>query len=154
MLSRIHDVPNEVIVNAQLQIAGGLAALALCIPFPILLPVNGPIAGALIGEGITDIVMALVDQGASAFDRDDYIKSKIISYGISVITMGISAIMSSVKILNKALSLCRRLASKLRASTKLKSACNFLANKLDKIALYLEVAITKANILKEASKIV
>ena len=62
-LKEVHDVPNEVVTNSQWQIAGGLAALAITIVYPFLLPVNGPIAGALISEGITDIIMALVDQG-------------------------------------------------------------------------------------------
>jgi hypothetical protein len=38
-----------VIRNAQLQIAGGLAALGLCVPFPFLFPINAHIAGVMIG---------------------------------------------------------------------------------------------------------
>lgn len=134
LLQEVHDVENKVIVGAQIQIGAGLAALALCIPLPFLLPFNGAIAGALIGEGITDIVTSLIDQGAHGFSQSDYIKGKVLSYSISLITAGIGAIASSTRILNKALKICRGLASKLRACTKFKRICNFAAKQLDKIA--------------------
>jgi preprotein translocase subunit SecA len=148
-LGEMHDVLNEVIINAQWQIGGGFAALALTIPFPFLLPVNGPIAGALIGEGVTDIIMALIDQGNAGFDQKEYNKGKLISYGISIATMGIGAIASSTRLLTKAMNACRSLADKLRKCTKFKNLCNWLANKLDKLANYLEYTITKINMMKK-----
>jgi hypothetical protein len=54
-------VPNEIVIWAQYQIAAGLSLLALCVPFPFLLPVKAPLANVLIYEGITDIVMALIN---------------------------------------------------------------------------------------------
>ena len=149
-LKEIHDVPGEVITNSQWQIGGGLAALAITIPFPFLLPINGPIAGALIGEGITDIIMALIDQGQTEFDKKDYNKGKIISYAISIVTMGIGAIVSSTKILTKAMNACKNLASKLRAvEGPFAKVCQGIANKLDKIANYLELSIKKIEMVNK-----
>ena len=74
--------------------------------------------------------MALIDQGESGFNSRDYIKSKVIGYGIAFLTAGISSIMSSTKILKKAQSCCQKLASKLRNAKRFISICNWTANKL------------------------
>ncbi|KAL1506880.1 hypothetical protein ABEB36_006162 [Hypothenemus hampei] len=48
-LRKIHDV-HKVIAGAQIQIGGAFALLASAAAFPVLLPVNGPLAGAMISE--------------------------------------------------------------------------------------------------------
>ncbi|MDD9337856.1 MAG: hypothetical protein PV337_05505 [Rickettsiaceae bacterium] len=151
-LRKIHDVHEEVITGAQIQIGGAFALLASAAVFPVLLPVNGPLAGAMISEGITDIITALIQQGQSAFNAKDYTKGKVISYGITILTMGIGAIMSSTKILNKAMNACRSLATKLRSiKGPFAGICKFLANQLDKLAIYLELMIEKIEFARKTA---
>ncbi|WP_341757414.1 hypothetical protein [Candidatus Tisiphia endosymbiont of Ditula angustiorana] len=151
-LRKIHDVHEEVITGAQIQIGGAFALLASAAVFPVLLPVNGPLAGAMISEGITDIITALIQQGQSAFNAKDYTKGKVISYGITILTMGIGAIMSSTKILNKAMNACRSLATKLRSiKGPFAGICKFLGNQLDKLAIYLELMIEKIEFARKTA---
>ncbi|KAL1487767.1 hypothetical protein ABEB36_015602 [Hypothenemus hampei] len=137
----------EVIAGAQIQIGGAFALLASAAAFPVLLPVNGPLAGAMISEGITDIITALIQQGQSAFNKKDYVKGKVISYGISVLTMGIGALISSTKILSKAMNACRSLAAKLRAvKGPFAGIC-----KLETLAKYLELMIEKIELARKTA---
>jgi len=140
-LKEIHDVSEETIESAQAQILSGIALQATCLLFPPALAVCGPISGTLISEGISDIITALMNQGVQEFNKKDYKKSKIISYGIALVTMGIGAIMSSTKILSKVMNTCRNLASKLRSCKRFKTVCEFLAKNLEKLANYLEKTI-------------
>ena len=137
-LKEVHDVPDEVIHRAQGQILGGLAALSSGIVFPPALPVLGPVAGVLISEGVCDIVMELISQGDTAFDEQEYAKGKAISYGISIATMGIAAIATCTKILNKAIKACRELVSVLKTSSIMKDICTKVANHIEKIGKWLE----------------
>ncbi|KAL1489919.1 hypothetical protein ABEB36_013845 [Hypothenemus hampei] len=151
-LRKIHDVHKEVISRAQIQIGGAFALLASAAVYPVLLPVNGQLAGAMMSEGITDIIIALIQQGQSAFNEKDYVKGKVISYGISVVTMGIDALMSSTKILNKAMNACRSLAAKLRAvKGPFAGICKFLANRLETLAKYLELMIEKIEFARKTA---
>lgn len=135
-LREVHDASKEVILGAQIQIGSGIAVLLSGIAFPPAIPFTGPIAGALISEGICDIAIELISQGNSGFDKAAYIKGKVISYGISLVTMGVGAIMSSVSIMNKAISACRKMAEWLRACKYLKSACEKLAKVFDRLGAY------------------
>lgn len=78
--------------------------------------------------------MALIEQGMIEFSYSDYVKGKAISYGISILTMGIGAIASSTRVLQKCVDICRNLADKLRRATRFKTICSWLAKSLDKLA--------------------
>lgn len=150
-LRKVHDIPSTVLNGAKGQIIGAVALLTSAYAFPVLLPVNGPLAGAMISEGITDIITAFINQGQNKFDKKDYIKGKVISYGITIATMGIGALMSSTKVLNKAMNACRKLADKLRSvEGPFRKVCNFLAKQLDKIANYLEKTIEHIQFLQKS----
>lgn len=69
----------QVIPGAQVQLAAGLAALAIGIAFPLVMPLMRPLAGTLIGETILDLVMELVQQSDTAHDAEAYKKSKAIT---------------------------------------------------------------------------
>lgn len=132
------------------QKGGGLAALAAGLAFPPILPAMGPIAGTLISEGISDIVLELISQGDSEFSEREFAKGKLISYGISVATMGIGAIASSIKILNQAVKACRGLSKALHNSKFMKAICVKVADKIDDIGKFLEKTLTKVKIEKVA----
>lgn len=154
LVRKIHDVPKQVITGAQIQIGSGFSLLASAAAFPFLLPVNAPLGGALISEGITDIITSLIHQGQSGFDKRDYIKGKVISYGISILAMGINVMLSSSQILTKAMNASRSLATKLREiKGPFVGICMFLADKLDDAIIYFEKAFQFINAGKVAGRI-
>lgn len=61
----------------------------------------------------------------------------MISLAMSICTMGITAIKSSVTIMNKAIAMCRRISAWLRRCQHLQWVCQALATGFDKIAAYL-----------------
>jgi DnaJ-domain-containing protein 1 len=133
--------------------------VGLC--FLPVFPIMSGFAGMLISEGFMDIVMEVLSNGSSEFDKNDFIKDKFISYGISLITFGIGAVTQAVKILSKAISFCRKLSTFLRKSTYLKGLCNKLANLVDKLGKLFEMRLitvqfnklTKAEQLDELVKL-
>lgn len=137
-LKEVHDASETVILRAQAQIGGGLASLAIGLAFPPALPICGPVAGALIGEGICDIVMELISQGNDEFSEAEYAKGKAISYGISIATMGISAIATSIKILSAASKACKGLAKLLSKSPFLKTICTKVSQSLEKLGKWFD----------------
>lgn len=147
-LREVHDVPEEIIRSAQAQISAGIATLAAAVLFPPSLPITAPSAATLISEGICDIVIELISKGNAGFDAAAYIKGKVISYGISVATMGISAIATSVKILNQAIKACKGLASLLRKSPYFQKVCQKMASTCERFVAILE----KTKNLKAFSK--
>jgi preprotein translocase subunit SecA len=147
-LKEIHDIPNVIIYTAAGQISAGIAALTVGFIFVPVFPIMSGIAGTLISESIMDIVMELISNGCSEFDQKDFIKSKFISYGISLITFGISAVTQAVKILSKAVSFCRKLSTFLRKSTYLKGLCNKLAKIVDKLGNVFEMKLITAQFNK------
>ncbi|KAJ3651894.1 hypothetical protein Zmor_017898 [Zophobas morio] len=147
-LKEIHDVPDVVIYTSIGQIIAGIAALCAGLAFLPIFPIMSSIAGTLISEGIIDIVMQIITQGATEFDSTDFLKGKFISYGVSLLSFGISAITQSVKILSKAVSFCRKLSSFLRKSKYLKNLCRHLANFVDKIGDKLQKMLTVAKFNK------
>lgn len=110
----MYDVSQETIKASQIQIGLGIAAIGAAIVFPPLAPILGPASGVLISEGICDIAFELLSQGNSQFDRKQYLKSKVISYAISIASFGLVAIASSLKIMTKAISISRKMVKWLR----------------------------------------
>jgi preprotein translocase subunit SecA len=160
-LREIHDIPSVKIYAAVGQISGGIALLCVGLCFLPVFPIMSGFAGMLISEGFMDIVMEVLSNGSSEFDKNDFIKDKFISYGISLITFGIGAVTQAVKILSKAISFCRKLSTFLRKSTYLKGLCNKLANLVDKLGKLFEMRLitvqfnklTKAEQLDELVKL-
>lgn len=132
-IGKVPDVEPSIIQAAQGQIAGGLTLLAAAAVFPPLLIVNGPAAGALISEGICDIVMELIKFKGEEFNHTEYTKSKLISYGISLGTMGIGPLIMAMKTLSKSLKLCQKMSGALRKTPFMKNICSKVAAKLNKI---------------------
>ena len=104
----------EEIIEASLGlIGGGVAALCVGLAFPPSFPFMASVAGTLISEGIIDIVMELLvgsDGGAV-----DYIKQKVFTIGMSILTFGLSSVLQVAKVARAAIKICRqfmRLAQK------------------------------------------
>ncbi len=154
-LRTVHDVCSEVVQGAQVQIAGGLALLATGAVFPPALPVTGAIGGTMITEGLCDIAIELISKGNGQFDKSAYIKGKVISYGTSLLTMGISALLQCPKILNAAKKACRGISETLRKCKYLKDTCEYLATKFDKLGNWFEKleTISKFNNMTKAEKL-
>ncbi|XP_055523905.1 uncharacterized protein LOC129717778 [Wyeomyia smithii] len=142
----VHDVSPEIVTAAQLQIAGGLILIASGVLFPPALPVTSSIGGTLITEGLCDIAIELISDGK--FNRAAYIKGKVISYGTSLVTMGINAALQCPKILNAAKKACRWLSETLRSCPYFCKACEFLATKFDKLTNWFEKLETLAKLSK------
>lgn len=136
-LKNVYDVSPETIIGVQAQIATGLVALGVAIAFPWFAPILGPAAGTLISEGLCDLAFDLLSQGNTKFDLKAYLKGKAISYAVSIASFGLSAIASSMKIMNKAIGICRKMAKWLKESKYCKWLCNKLANIFEKLAGYL-----------------
>ncbi|BES99166.1 SecA DEAD-like domain [Nesidiocoris tenuis] len=155
-LREVHDVCPDIARAAQIQIGGGIALLVSGMCFPPAMPVTSAIGGTMITEGITDIAIELINRNSDGkFDKGAYIKGKVISYGISLLTMGINAALQCPKILEKAKKACRWLSNTLRKCPVFKGACEFLATKIDKLADWFEKmeTIAKFNRLSKAEKL-
>ncbi len=155
-LREVHDVCPEIVKGAQIQIGGGIALLATGFCFPPALLITSSIGGTMITEGLCDIAIELINKnGDSEFNKGAYIKGKVISYGLSILTMGISAAMQCPKILNAAKKACRWISETLRKCPLLKGACEFLATKFDKLGDWFEAmeAIAIFNNMSKADKL-
>jgi hypothetical protein len=150
-LKEIHDVPSTVIHTAQSHIALGIVALAAGLCFLPAFPIMSGIAGALISDGIMDIVMELLSQGNEDFNSKDYWKGKFVFYATTLLTVGFSAVKQCVTILTKAVKYCREMSSFLRKSIRMQKACRMLASIVDKLREYLETLL-KAAQLRNLSK--
>lgn len=122
-LREVKDVDPVVVSSVRVQVISGMAVLASGIIFPPAIPFTGPIGSTLISEGICDIAIEVINSGKTTFDKKAYITGKVISYGISIATLGLSAITSSVSIMNKSIDACRKMAEWLRSCTYLRGAC-------------------------------
>lgn len=138
VLSEVHDVPDETLHGAYAQIGAGLALLAAGLLFPPAMPFVAPGAAILISEGITDIVIELIRKGEEGFDAREYIEGKLISYGISILTLGFGAIASCIKVLNKAIQSVRALTTILKNSKHFKAFSTKVASRIEKISSSLE----------------
>lgn len=138
VLSEVHDVPDETLYGAYAQIGAGLAMLVGGLLFPLAMPFVAPGAGVLISEGITDIVIELISKGEEGFNAREYIKGKLISYGISILTLGFGAIASCIKMLNKAIQSFRALTTILKNSKHFKAFSTKVASRIGKISSSLE----------------
>jgi len=155
-LREVHDVCPEIVRGAQIQIVGGIALLATGFCFPPALPVTSAIGGTMITEGLCDIAIELINKNSDGkFNKDAYVKGKIISYGLSILTMGISAAMQCPKILNAAKKACRWISETLRKCPFLKDACEFLATKFDQLGDWFEKmeTIAKFSNMSKAEKL-
>ncbi|MDR3291723.1 MAG: hypothetical protein LBT10_06205, partial [Methanobrevibacter sp.] len=138
-LREVHDVCPEIAKGAQIQIGGGIALIAAGICFPPALPVTSAIGGTMITEGICDVAIELINKNSDGkFHKEAYIKGKVISYGVSILTMGINAAMQCPKILNAAKKACRWVSETLRKCPFLKGTCEFLATNFDKLGDWFE----------------
>ncbi|AFC70032.1 preprotein translocase subunit SecA [Rickettsia amblyommatis] len=138
-LREVHDVCPEIAQGAQIQIGGGIALLATGFCFPPALPITSAIGGTMITEGVCDVAIELINKNSDGkFHKEAYIKGKVISYGVSILTMGISAAMQCPKILNTAKKACRWISETLRKCPFLQTACEFLATKFDKLGNWFE----------------
>ncbi|XP_058825669.1 uncharacterized protein LOC131685754 [Topomyia yanbarensis] len=143
------DARPEIVTAAQIQIGGGLALFASGCLFPPALPITSAIAGTMITEGLCDIAIELiVTHGDKTFNKEAYIKGKVVSYGIALLTLGINAALQCPKILAKAKNACRWISQTLRKCPYLCRACESLATKFDKLANWFE----KMEILAKFSK--
>jgi hypothetical protein len=120
-LKVIHGVPKEIIRIAQAQI---LLGLVMC------LTPAAPIAGVFISEGMSDIIMALIDQGKEKYSRKSFLVNKLTGYLTSFATLGLSTLFSSSAFLKKAISASRKLIDKLKNAKYFKKICQFLAKRL------------------------
>jgi hypothetical protein len=155
-LREVHDVCQEIVTGAQIQIGGGIALLATGFCFPPALPVTSAIGGTMITEGLCDVAIELINKNSNGtFNKEAYIKGKVISYGVSILTMGISAAMQCPKILNTAKKACRWVSETLRKCPFLESACEFLATNFDKLGDWFEKieTIAKFNNMTKIEKL-
>lgn len=144
-LREVFDVAPEIIRGAQIQIGLGLAALAAGIAFPPALTVCAPLAGTFISEGICDIIIELISKGETDYNWKEHVKSKCISYGISIVTMGLSAAATSTKILKQAAKLCRGMSEVFAKS-------QFMRSQFAKMVARLEKCIENLEKVKKGSK--
>ncbi len=156
VLREVHDVCPEIAKGAQIQIGGGIALIATGFCFPPALPVTSAIGGTMITEGICDVAIELINKNSDGkFHKEAYIKGKVISYGVSILTMGISAAMQCPKILNTAKKACRWISETLRKCPFLQTACESLATKFDKLGNWFEKmeTIAKFNKMSKVEKL-
>ncbi|XP_058803671.1 uncharacterized protein LOC131671332 [Phymastichus coffea] len=147
-LRAVHDVCPQIAKAAKIQIGGGIALIGTGICFPPACPITSSIGGTMITEGICDIAIDLLNTNSDGkFHKEAYIKGKIISYGISLLTMGIKAILQCPKILEKAKNACRWISDTLRKCPVWKCAFESVARYFDKLADWFEKmeAIAKFN---------
>ncbi|XP_071447412.1 uncharacterized protein [Hetaerina americana] len=155
-LREVHDICREIVNAARIQIGGGIALIATGICFPPALPVLSSIGGTMIIEGLCDLATELMNQnGDGKLNKKAYIKGKVISYGISLLTLGISAMLQCPKILNAAKNACRWVSATLRKCPYLIDVCEYLAKNFDDLAVWFEKleTIAKVNQMKEAQKL-
>ncbi|XP_053695325.1 uncharacterized protein LOC128742863 [Sabethes cyaneus] len=155
-IREVHDVSPQIVRAAQIQIGGGLALIASGVLFPPALPVTCSIGGTMITEGLCDIAIELINKFSNGtFNTAAYIKGKVISYGISLLTMGINAALQCPKILNAAKKACRWISETLRRCPFFCGACEFLATKFDKLANWFEKleAIAKLSQMSKVEKL-
>jgi hypothetical protein len=133
-LDTVNDPSTEVIASAQGQIAGGFTLLGVGLFFPITCPLSVPIGNIMMTEGVTDILLEILDYtGKSIFNIKDYLKGKLISYGTSLATLGISQIFQLEKVANFAIKTTKSLSAVLRKCPVLKKVFEKLATYVDKI---------------------
>lgn len=152
-LCEVHDVCPEIATAAQIQIAGGIALISTGICFPPALPVTSSIGGTMINEGLCDVAFELINMNSDGkFKKGAYVKGKVISYGMSLLTMGINAALQCPKILEKAKNACRWMAETLRKCRYLKRACEYVAVNFARLADWFDKMETLAR-FKDMTKL-
>ncbi|VEN35390.1 unnamed protein product [Callosobruchus maculatus] len=155
-LRAVQDVCPEIVANARTQIIGGITLFASGCCFPPALPVTSALSGTMITEGICDVAFELINMNCEEkFNRAAYVKGKVISYGVTLLTMGIKAALQCPKILNAAKKACRWLSRALRRCPYLKKVCEHLATKFDKIHDWFErlETVAKYSQMSKAEKL-
>ncbi|KAJ3645482.1 hypothetical protein Zmor_023132 [Zophobas morio] len=152
-LKEIPDVPDVVIDAARSEIIAGISLLCIGLIFP---PAFGTVCGQaadLISGAIIDVVMAIIIP--EEVNTHDYMKTKFISYGKSLVTLGFSAVTQCTRILKKAINYCRKLTTFLKGATKFKKVCESLAKLVEKLQKYLEklLEVAKFNKLSKAAQL-
>lgn len=100
---KFYDVNPKIIEYARIQILAGISLCGIGVFFPAATPFTTSLGGTMITEGMCDIAFEIFNSnGDGQFNEDAYFKAKLFSYGISLASMGINALMESPKILNKA----------------------------------------------------
>lgn len=151
-LREVHDVPMNITHTARVQIIIGLSLIAKGAAVPACSFIVFPLGNTLIAEGVCDIVIELISKGNAAFGAWAFVKGKIISYGITGVTMGLSAILNSTRMLNFAIKTCKRIATFLRSCPYLTTCFEAMAAKLVKIVLFLE-NLKMLNEIQKLSKV-
>ncbi|VEN56915.1 unnamed protein product [Callosobruchus maculatus] len=153
-LREVQDVPSDIIKGAQIQIGTGIGVFVTGCCFPPAFPVVTPIAGMMIGEGVCDVIVELIRRGnGDDFNLKAYVKGKVISYALSLFTLGCNIVLQCPKILNAAKNACSWLSATLRKCPYFKAVCEYMATNLDKIHAIFERLETLAvvnNLRKEA----
>ncbi|CAH2001951.1 unnamed protein product [Acanthoscelides obtectus] len=155
-LRQVHDVCPGIVNGARIQISGGIALFATGCCFPPAQIVTSSLSGTMITEGICDIVFELINMNSDGqFNKQAYVKSKVISYGISLLTMGINALLQCPKILNAAKKACRWISTTLRRCPYLKGVCEYLATKIDQLHTWFDrmEVLTKFSKMSDAEKL-
>jgi hypothetical protein len=146
-LETVNDPSDEVIASAQGHIAAGLISIGVGVFLPFVAPVSVPVGITLIIEGISDVIMEILDfRGKSTFNTVEYIKGKAISYGTSLATFGIGKIAQMKKVINLAIKATKNLSRILRSCPVLKKVFEKVAKLVDKLTNYLQklVEVSKA----------
>ncbi|XP_044732130.1 uncharacterized protein LOC123295001 [Chrysoperla carnea] len=140
-VGEIKTVPKEVFIASGLQIALGCAALGLGWFFPFIMEYAQTIAATLIAEGILDIIICLIG-GKIAFDWN-YFKSKLITFGITAVSLGITALGGYInKLISKARSFLKmdNLMSLIKMVPGVDSIMNGIGNVLQKAQSFINLA--------------
>lgn len=149
-LQKIYPVPDTLIHGVQIQMAIAITFLTTAYFFPITMPILGPLAGIILSEAITDIAMALIDRGYEAFNKKEYLNGKLISYAISVCTFGLNAAAHNIRVVMKALSLCRSMTRKLnKINGPFAKVCQAVCKHLKKLEQYLETSLKTMEFTKK-----
>lgn len=157
-LKEIHDLNQKLVALALIQIGGGIALITSGLLFPAALPVTSSIGGTMISEGLCDIAIELIlqrDQGQwNSEIQIAYIKGKVISYGIALVTLGITTALQCPKILKAAKNACQWISGTLRKSPYFTKACEYIATTFDKLAKWFEKleTVAKYNKMTNLSK--
>jgi hypothetical protein len=95
--NKIKEIPAEIVVAADAQIVSGISLYLTVLAFPPCAPAVCPLASTALTEGISDLVLGLINysfkENDQPFDKSEFAKQKGISVGIS---LGVSIISAGI----------------------------------------------------------